>query len=119
MKRLLRAVHRLHSLSRDPKEPFRPPTPLRGRIAAARLHLPFTFQAIERGINCANRYLALCAEFELLPHRDSIGAVFQPQKGENNDVLEFAKIIAPSHYLYNIDQIEASQITLPLRTLRV
>ncbi|MEA2258468.1 MAG: hypothetical protein QOJ51_1293, partial [Acidobacteriaceae bacterium] len=37
------------------------------------------------------------------PHGDPIGAFFQPQQGQNNNVFEFTKIIAASHYLYNIE----------------
>jgi hypothetical protein len=43
------------------------------------------------------------AEFDLLPHGDSIGPIFQPQKSQHNDVFELAEIIATGHYLYNIE----------------
>jgi hypothetical protein len=43
------------------------------------------------------------AELDLLPHGNSIGSIPQPQKRQDNDVLELAEVIATRHYLYNID----------------
>jgi hypothetical protein len=34
---------------------------------------------------------------------DSIGLIGQAEKCKDNDVLEFAKVIATTHYLYNIE----------------
>ena len=108
----MRTVHCRYSVGGDAKEPFRTPTPLRRRIAAAGLDVTFALQAIERGIHCADGHFALCAEFNLLPNGDSVGSIFQPQQRQDNDVFKFAEIIATRHYLYNIEQIRAGQITL-------
>jgi hypothetical protein len=108
----LSAVYRRYSPGRDPKEPFRTPTPLWRRIAVAGLDVPFALQAIERRINCADRYFSLCTEFDFPPHRDSIRSIFQPQQCQDNDVFEFAEMIASTHYLYNIEQMSASQTIL-------
>ena len=69
----------------------------------AGLDVPFALQAIERRINCADRYFPLCTEFDFPPHGDSIRSIFQPQKRQDDDVLKFAEIIATSHYVYNME----------------
>lgn len=98
------AIHRCQSLGRDTEETFRPSAALGGRFAKAGLDVPFCLQAIKGGIDCADGHLTVSAEFDLLPHGDSIGSIFQPQERQNNDVLEFAEIIARGHYLYNIEE---------------
>src|ERR1019366_1227581 len=107
------AVHSRHSLGCDTKEAFRTPPTFWSRIAAARLDAPFFLQAIERGINAPYCPLPFNAEFDLLPHRDSIGSIFQSKKRQDNDVLKFAEIIATRHYLYNIKEMFGSQ-TIPI-----
>jgi len=47
----------------------------------------------------------MSAKFNFLPHGYPISAIFQPQQGQNNNVLEFAEVVAITHYLYNIEQI--------------
>lgn len=47
----------------------------------------------------------MSAELNFLPHRDPVGPIFESQQRQENDVFEFAEIIAARHYLYNIDQI--------------
>ena len=98
-------VYRREALRGHVEESFRTSTPLRSRFCAVRSDVTFRLQTIEGGVDSADGYLATSAEFDLLPHRDSIGPVFQPQKRQDDEVLEFAKIIVPSHFLYNIDQI--------------
>jgi len=53
----------------------------------------------------------MSAEFNLLPHGDPIGAIFQTQQCQDNDVIEFARVIAAIHYLCNIEQTIAGQGT--------
>jgi hypothetical protein len=54
------------------KETFRASTTFWSRIAAVGLDVPFRLKAIQRGIDCADRYFTLRAEFNLLPHGNSI-----------------------------------------------
>jgi hypothetical protein len=68
--------------------------------------VPFSFETIQSGVYRTNRYLTVNAEFDLLPHRDPIGPIFEPQKRQDDNVLEFAQKIAVTHYLYNIEQTE-------------
>jgi len=72
-------------------------------IAVARLYVPFCLQTIESGVNGADGYFSVRAKFDLLSHGYSIGAIFQPQKCQDNDMFEFAKVVAFGHYIYNIE----------------
>jgi hypothetical protein len=74
-----------------------------------RRDVSFSFQAIQSGVHRANRDLTVSAEFYLLTYSDPIGAIFQPQEGQDNDVFEFTKVVAVTHYLYNIEQILGCQ----------
>ena len=66
------------------------------------LDVPLCLQPIKGSVNGANGYFTFRAQFNLLPHRNPIGAIFEPQKRQHDDVLEFAEVIAAGHYLYNI-----------------
>jgi basic amino acid/polyamine antiporter, APA family len=103
------AVHSSHPLSSDTKEPFRAPTTFRGRIAKARLDVPFCLHTIEGGVDGADRHLTFSAEFNLLSHGHSIGSFFQPQQRQHDDVLEFTQVIRTRHFLYNTEYIVVVQ----------
>ncbi len=91
------AIHSRHSLGRDTEETFRPSAPFRRGIAKFGFDVAFCFQTIERGINGADRYVAVNATFNLLPHRYSIGPITKTQKRQDYDVLEFSEIIPAGH----------------------
>ena len=93
-----------HSFSGHPKETFRPPTTFGSRMAVVRVHVPFGLQAIERSVDGPDGHLTPNATLDLPSHGYSIRALLQPQKCQENDVLEFAEVIATRHYLYNIEQ---------------
>ena len=96
----LGAVHRRRSLGCDTKKAFRTSTTLWRRVAAVGLDVPFRLQPIKGGIDSANGHLALGAEFDLLAHWNSICSLSQPQECQDNDVLEFAEVVADGHFLY-------------------
>ena len=99
------AADSFHSVGGDGEKAFRASAAFRRRVASVGGDVPFSFQAIESGVDGANRDFAIGAAFDLLPHADSVGAIFEPQERQDDDVLEFAEIIAVRHYLYNIEQI--------------
>ena len=99
------AAHGRDSFGCDTEEALRTAAAFRGRIAAVGLDVPLGLQAIQGGIDGPDGHLTLGAEFNLLPHGDSIGLISQAEKCQDNDVLKFAEVIAISHFLYNIDQI--------------
>ena len=87
------------------EEPLRSSATLRGRIAEARLDVPFGLQTIQGGVDSADRDFTFGAELNLLPDRDSICAIRKAHECKDNDVFEFAEVIATGHYLYNIDEM--------------
>jgi hypothetical protein len=99
------AAHGRDSLCCDTEEALRTATAFRGRIAAVRLDVPLGLKAVKGRVNGANGHLTIGAEFNLLPYGDSIGLISQAKERQDNDVLEFAEVIAISHFLYKIDQI--------------
>ena len=97
------AVHSRYSFCRDTKKALRTSATFGRGIAAVGLYVPFSLQAIKCGIDGADGYPPASADFDLLPHGDSIGAIFQPHQCQQIDVLEFPEVIATRYYLYNID----------------
>jgi hypothetical protein len=87
------------------EETLRSPATLRGRIAEAGPDVPFGFQTIQGGVDSADRDLAFGAELDLLPDRNSVRAIRKAHECKDNDVFEFAEVIATGHYLYNIDEM--------------
>jgi hypothetical protein len=106
----LGASYRGHPLGSDPEESLRTSATFWGRVAAVRLHISLRLQAVQSSVDCTDRYLALGTKFDFLAHRNPVGSIVQTKKGQDNDVLEFTEVIAAGHYLYNIDEIVASQI---------
>src|SRR5580698_1001327 len=97
------AVHSPHSLSSNTKEAFRTSATFWRRIASVGPDVPLALQATKSRIHGADRHLTLSAQLNLLSHGNSIGPILEPQQRQDNDVLEFAEIIAAKHYLYNIE----------------
>ena len=103
------AVHYCHSFGGDTKESFRTSAPFWRRVATMGLNEALSLQTIKGGVNGPDRHFAAGAELDLLSHRHSIGSIAQPQKRQDNDVLEFTEVIAVRHYLYNIEDIYVCQ----------
>ena len=99
------AINRGHSLCRNSEKTLGASTPLGSWFSQSRRHIAFGFQAVQRGVNCADRNVTLCACGNLLSHRDSIGSVTEAHKCQNHNMLEFPEMIAIGHYLYNIEEI--------------
>ena len=99
------AAHGRDSLCCDTEEALRAAAAFRGRIAAVGLDVTLCLKTIQRGVDGANGHLTIGAEFNLLPYGDSIGLISQAKERQDNDVLEFAEVIAISNFLYKIDQI--------------
>ncbi len=91
------AIHSRHALSRNTEETFRSSAPFRRRIAELGFDVSFRFQTIKRGIDGADRYVAVNATFNLLPDRYSIGPITKTHKRQDHDVLEFSEIIPAGH----------------------
>jgi hypothetical protein len=102
----VRAAYRFHSTGCDVKKALRPTAALRGGIAAAGSNVSLCLKPVKRGIHGPDRYLALRPELDLLPHRNAVGPILQPEQRQKNDVLKLPEIVAAIHYFYNIDQIQ-------------
>ena len=87
------------------EETLRSSATLRGRTAEAGSDVPFGLQTIQGGVDSADRDLAFGAELDLLPDRNSVRAISKAKECQDNDVFEFAEVIATGHYLYNIDEM--------------
>jgi hypothetical protein len=87
------------------EETLRSSATLRGRIAEARPDVPFDLQTIQGGVDSTDRDLAFGAELDLLPDCNSVRAIRKAHECKDNDVFEFAEVIATGHYLYNIDEM--------------
>src|SRR5262245_48236664 len=99
------AAHSRHSFGGDTKESFRTSAPFWRRVCTVGLDRALGLQNIKGGVNGPDRHFPTSTELDLLLHRDSIGPISQPQKCQDNDVLEFAEVVAVRHYLYNIGDI--------------
>lgn len=99
----MRAVHSGQPLRRNTKEPLRASASFGGRIALERLHVTFGFQTVESGIHSTDGYVPSNTRVNLLPDRDSIGLLVQPDECQENNVFELAQVIATKHYLYIIE----------------
>jgi hypothetical protein len=98
------------------EETLRTSATLRGRIAKAGPDVAFDLQTIQGGVDSADRDLAFGAELDLLPDRNSVRAIRKAHECKDNDVFEFAEVIATGHYLYSIDEMvrdkrQAQEIT--------
>jgi hypothetical protein len=102
----------LHSIGCNTEKALGTSAALRRRVASMRPDVSLSFQAIQSGIHRANRYLAVGAELDLLPHSHPVGAILQPQQRQDNHGLEFATVIAVTHYLYNIEQLFSEVISI-------
>ncbi len=98
-------VHGRHSLGSDSKEALRTTAAFGRWIAATGLDVAFRFQAIEGGVYGSDGYFAIRAKLDLPAHGYSIGSIFEAEKSEHDDVLEFAEVIAAQHYIYSVEQI--------------
>jgi len=87
------------------EETLRSSATLRGRFAKAGPDVPFDLQTIQGGVDSADRDLAFGAELDLLPDCNSVRAIRKAHECKDNDVFEFAEVIATGHYLYNIDEM--------------
>ena len=103
LKCAMSAAYSFCSIGCDAEKALGASSAFRRRFASMRSDVSFSLQAIQSGVHRADRYLAVRAKFDLLAHSYPVGAIFQPQEREDDDVLEFAKIIAVAHYLYNIE----------------
>jgi len=99
------AAHGRDSLCCDTEEALRTAAAFRGRIAAVGLDVPFCLKTIQGGVDGPDGHLTVGAQFDLLPHGDSISLISQAQECQDNDVLKFAEVIAISHFIYKIDEI--------------
>ncbi len=93
----MRAIHSRHSLRRDTVETLRSSTTFWRWIAEPRFYISFCFQTIKRCVDSANRYFAANATLNLLPDRDPIGLITEPQKRQDHHVLKFPEIISTRH----------------------
>ncbi len=62
-----------------------------------RLDVTLRLQTIKRGIYRTDGNLSAGARFNLLPHGNPISPITQAQERQDDDVLEFTKVIAVSH----------------------
>ena len=91
------AIHSLHSFSRDAKVPFRSPSAFGSRVAEVRLNAAFRFQTIKRRIDRTYGDFSADAFFNLVPHRDPVGLITETQERQNDNVFEFAEVVATGH----------------------
>jgi hypothetical protein len=91
------AIEGRHALGCNLEEAFRPSAALGGWIAKMGLHETFRLQAIEGGIDGADRHLTPDARFNLLPHGDPIGPIGKTQERQEDDVFKFTEVMAIWH----------------------
>jgi len=91
------AADGFNACPRDAKEALRAAAAFRRRIAHLRRDIAFSLQAIERGIYGPDGNFTIGAQFDFLADGDAVGAVFQAQEGQNDDVFEFAEEVAVAH----------------------
>jgi len=91
------AVHSRQSLSCDTKESLRTSATLGRGVAELGFDVTFRFQAAKRGIDGTDGDLAAGTPFDFPPYRDPICLVSKTQKGKDDDMFEFAKIVATGH----------------------
>src|SRR5262252_9483821 len=73
-------------------------------ILLARAHQALGLQAIERGIDRADRSLAASAGFDLAPHLHPVCLLCKAQDREHDDLFELAEEIALRHF-YKVESV--------------
>ena len=81
----------LHARRRDFVVPLALAAALRRRVADPRLDEALLFEAIERGVDGADRHAAPAAPFNLAAHGGAVGVGAEPQQGQHHHLLELAE----------------------------
>src|SRR5687768_6840205 len=81
---------------RDASRPQRielaaPPAALRRRVAHPRAQQALPLEAVERGVDRINRYVAPRPLMDFPADRSAVGVVLEPQHAEEDELLEIAE----------------------------
>ena len=90
----MRPVYGRCPSTRNIEKTLRTPTPLRGWIPGAGLHITLGFQTIERSVDSADGNFAARPRLNLLPDSHAVGFPAKAQHCQQHDVLKFAQILA-------------------------
>jgi hypothetical protein len=69
----------------------------RARVTQVGFDVTLRFQTVESGIDSADGYLTANPRFNFLSNSDPIGPIAKAQKRQDDNVLEFTKIISIRH----------------------
>ena len=78
----------------------------RSGIAEPGPNVAFSFETIERRINCPDRHISSGPRFQFPADGDTICLLFEAQKRCHNYEFETSEAVFLLHYLYTVHQIE-------------